>query len=853
MHSASRTLWNVGWRTLVRHPWQTALMILGIALGVGVAVAVDLANSSAARAFDYSTDAVAGRATHQVVAGSRGLDEGLYVAYRRGGLDQGAVAAPVVTEYVSSPQLGGRPLQLLGVDPFAEAPFRSYLWGEGGAPVDQLAALLTRPGALLMSSEMAARYGLEAGAELTVDVGGYERQAFLAGLLEPADDLSRRALDGLLLADVATAQELTGRLGRLDRIDLILPEGHAGSQRLASMLPPEASIVEVQARTGTLAEMTAAFRLNLLALSLLALVVGLFLIYNTMTFSVVQRRPLFGTLRCLGVTRRELFALVSSEALLVGIAGSALGLILGIVMGRGAVRAVTQTVNDLYFSVTVQDVDIAVSSLVKGAVLGVVATVAAAAPPAWEAASVPARAALSRSVLESKARRAVGRVAMAGILLAAAAGLLLALPTRSLVVSFAGTFAAVAAFAALTPGSTGLLMRLAAQPLGRLWGALGRMGPRNVVNGISRTGVAVAALMVAVAVTIGVSLMIGSFRHTVVTWLDQVLLGDVYVSAPGYTGTQATTLLAPGVREMAASWPGVEQVDALRSVTVESPEGPASIFGVEDPDFARRPFLSTAVPQAEIWAAMEQGAVVVSEPYANRVDLPRRGARVTLHTSQGPRAFPVVGIYYDYATSSGTVAMALDTYRHYWDDDGLTALALRLAPGTNATLVAQDLGDALAPRQKLYVQPNQDLRQEAMAVFDRTFAITGALQILATAVAFIGVLSALLSLQLEKQRELGILRAVGLTARQLWGLVMLETGLMGTVAGLMAMPTGVVLSLILVYIINLRSFGWTLQMRVEAGPFLQALAVALVAALLAGIYPALRMGRAVTAEALRHE
>jgi putative ABC transport system permease protein len=456
-------------------------------------------------------------------------------------------------------------------------------------------------------------------------------------------------------------------------------------------------------------------------------------------------------------------------------------------------------------------------------------------------------------MLEGKARRAVGRVALAGLLLGVASVLLLAVPTRSLAVSFAGTFAAVAAFAALTPLATRFLMRGAARPLGRLWGALGRMAPRNVVNSISRTGVAVAALMVAVAVTIGVSLMISSFRYTVVTWLDQVLQGDVYVTAPGYTGTQATTPLAPGVREVAASWPGVARVDALRTATVESPQGPASIFGVDNPDFARRPFLSTDMPQAEIWAAMEQGAVVVSEPYANRLGLQRHGAQVTLQTVRGPRTFPAAGVYYDYATSSGTVAMTLDTYRRYWADDSLTALALRLAPGTDATRVAQELGDALAPRQKLFVQPNQDLRREAMAVFDRTFAITGALQILATTVAFIGVLSALLSLQLEKQRELGILRAVGLTARQLRGLILLETGLMGAVAGLLAMPTGVVLSLILVYIINLRSFGWTLQMQVEAAPFVQALAVALVAALLAGVYPALRMGRTVTAEALRHE
>jgi putative ABC transport system permease protein len=178
---------------------------------------------------------------------------------------------------------------------------------------------------------------------------------------------------------------------------------------------------------------------------------------------------------------------------------------------------------------------------------------------------------------------------------------------------------------------------------------------------------------------------------------------------------------------------------------------------------------------------------------------------------------------------------------------------VRLQPGVDADAVARDLGDALAHLQRLFVRPNQALRDDALIVFDRTFAITGALQILATAVAFMGVLSALLSLLLERQRELGIMRAVGLTVRQLWRLVLLETGLMGIVAGLLAMPTGLTLSLILIYIINRRSFGWTLQMQVDAAPFIQALAVAVIAALLAGIYPAVKMSKMLTAEALRYE
>jgi putative ABC transport system permease protein len=198
--------------------------------------------------------------------------------------------------------------------------------------------------------------------------------------------------------------------------------------------------------------------------------------------------------------------------------------------------------------------------------------------------------------------------------------------------------------------------------------------------------------------------------------------------------------------------------------------------------------------------------------------------------------------------------MSLDSYQSFWKDTGITAVALHLEPGLDADRTTQELQSALAFRgQRLLIRPNQALRQDVLEVFDRTFAITGALQLLATLVAFIGVLSALLSLELERQRELGILRAIGLSVRELWGLVMLETGLLGSAAGLLSIPTGYVLALILVTIINRRSFGWTLQMQVLPDPFLQALVVAVAAALLAGIYPAVRMGRMLAAEAIRYE
>ncbi len=859
-----KTLWITGWRYLLRHPWQSVLMILGITLGVAVTVAVDLANASASRAFDLSAEAVAGKATHQIIGGPAGIDQQVYARLRQSRLS--IPLAPVISEYIASAQLGGRPMQLLGVDPFAEAPFRSYLAAQqnayGGNPASvagagtvDLAAFLTQPGAVLVAQTTADRYSLAVGQAITLEVGGRLVGVNIAGILQPADALSQRALDGLVLADIATAQELTGRLGRLDRIDAILPEGdQTVVDRIQALLPPDVRIDTAAARSGAVAQMTAAFRVNLTALSLLALVVGMFLIYNTMTFSVVQRRALFGTLRCLGVTRQEVFALVMSEALLAGLLGALLGVSLGLVMGQGAVRLVTQTINDLFFVVTVRGVQVLPGSLLKGALLGVLATLLTAAPPAWEAASVPPRAALSRSALESKARRAISLAGGAGLaVILAGAGLLL-LPGRSLVTSFAGTSAVVIGFAMLVPLATALLMRGATPPLGRAWGTLGRMAPRDVISSLSRTSIAVMALMVAVSVTIGVSLMVSSFRSTVVTWLGETLQGDIYISAPGLTSTTPSVAIQPAVLEMLRQRPEISRLDTLRSVEVDSPAGRVHVAATDNFSVGQeRVYLALDGRPQQVWAKLLEGAVLISEPLANRLGIARPGGEVTLYTVDGAYAFPVVGIYYDYASTQGTVLMALPVYQAFWHDPVVTAIALRLAPGAAADALVSDLQVELAPLQRLQVRANAALRQEVLTIFDRTFAITGALQLLATLVAFIGVLSALLSLELERQRELGILRSVGMTVRQLWALILLETGLMGAAAGLLAMPTGYTLALILVYIINRRSFGWTLQMDVQALPFAQAMFLAVTAALLAGLYPAYRMGRMITSEALRSE
>ena len=263
------------------------------------------------------------------------------------------------------------------------------------------------------------------------------------GLIEPADALSARALDSLLVTDIATAQELLDAPGRLSRIDLIVPDDASGEAllgRIARALPAGAELTRAGARADAAAQMTRAFALNLTALSLLALVVGMFLIYNTMTFSVVQRRPLIGMLRALGVTRGEIFTLVMVEALVIGAIGTAAGLALGIVMAQGLLRLVTRTINDLYFVLSVREVILTPLALVMSAILGLGATLAAALAPALEATGARPREVLTRSRLDARTRRAVPAAAWSGTALLAAGGALLLLPDAGVGLGFLALF-----------------------------------------------------------------------------------------------------------------------------------------------------------------------------------------------------------------------------------------------------------------------------------------------------------------------------------------------------------------------------------------------------------------------------
>jgi putative ABC transport system permease protein len=401
---------------------------------------------------------------------------------------------------------------------------------------------------------------------------------------------------------------------------------------------------------------------------------------------------------------------------------------------------------------------------------------------------------------------------------------------------------------ALLLGLAAVALRLSARP-----SSLARLAVRNVAASPSRAGLAVAALTVAVAVSIGVGTMIDSFRGSVAEWLGQILQADIYIVAPA-AGARASPPLPAGLAEKLAGIPGVASTGTGRRLFVPTSAGESELLALDPPYPAQPGFRFKQADSKALWdkfPSME--AVFISEPYAQKHRL-KLGDRLVLSTETGPVNLPVAGVFFDYRSDQGLVVIHRGLYERHWKDQAYTSLGLYLSPGADAgsvrAAVERVIGAEAIP---LIARSNLEIRAASLETFERTFAITQVLRLLAVGVAFIGIVSALMAFQWERRRELAVFRATGLTPAQAGWLTLLQTGFMGLSAGLLSLPLGLALAVALVQVINLRSFGWTMDLVISPWPLAWSVALSVLAALLAGLYPARQAALAQPAASLREE
>lgn len=834
---------------LLRHPWQLALALLGISIGVAVMVSVDLANQSSRKAFVASMDAVNGDATHQILAGPGGIDEALYVRLR---VEHGIRSiAPIVSGNV---RVNDRTMQLLGVDVFAERAFRSFSSpmnssrdADGGAEKsvqDTIRRFLASDGGVLMSAKTALELNIATDESFNLVANGKSFAARIAG--SPAGEQEDQ-LANLLIADIATAQHWFGLSGKLSRIDVKIGEGDSELEgRLRSLLPYGTELLSAAGRTQTTADMSDAFMTNLFAMSLLALLVGIFLIYNSVAFAVLQRRELIGVLRALGVTRRQVFRLILSESAVIGLLGAALGVAAGIWMGEKLVVLVSRTVSDHYFVVNVTDVSIDPFSVAKGFTAGLLATITAAAIPAMEASAYQPRLTLSRSTLEARAGGLLPKLAFGGIGLMLTAGIVLLFSGSHLTAGLVALFLLIFGFALCVPMFVRYLS-VSLEPLaGRLGGMAARLAVGSVSKSLSRTGVAVVALSIAVSATIGVSIMVESFRSSVSDWLNTTLQSDVYVGVP--RGSLDSELISDLV-----SVPGIVDYSTSRRSWLEDEAGRTRIIAIQmAPGSYRGTKIRDGDPDA-VWRQFDQeDGVLISDAYAYRSKL-GRGDPLKVNTATGVVEFKIASVFQSYDSNNGAVMISRRTYDRYFDDPAVDSIGLYLEQGTDVDDMMTQLRDIGTGRQSLIMNSNARIRDISLQIFDRTFVITNVLYWLAVGVAVIGIFGAMLALQLERAREYGILRAIGMTPGQTGMLVSAQTGFIGILSGIAAIPLGLMMAWVLIEVINRRAFGWEIDFTVRIEVLAWALLLAVGAALLAGIYPAWSAARTRPALAMRNE
>lgn len=849
-------------RPLIREKTRTVLTILGIAVGVAVVVAIQLANQSALRAFRESVDAIAGRANFQIVSDAGSIDERVLLRLKPL-WPAGVRFAPVIdVEGVLEPSsatstgLAGTqtPVRLLAVDLLSDLHFRDYRYAKiittrQDAPdtsLDDFFALF-RPDSVVLPAPFARDRGVDLGSRLTLNILGHRRTFVVRGILEAKGPAT--AFNGsMVICDIATAQRAFAMTGRLSRVDLIVPDETLVSK---IALPDGLRLERPSRRNERVEKMLRAFRVNLFALAGVALLVGMFLVYNTVLISILRRRRDVGILKTVGTSPRQILLAFLGEGLVFGLAGSLLGIALGNALASAILDSVGRTIGTLYVATEPGQVELTPQVIAIGIAVGTLLSLASAVQPALEASRVPPTA-MIRAGLQQRIAHPWLLAGLAAVCFIAGAVVSQLPPVAGIAVAgYVAVLLVVAGFSLLAPLIVRATAQLFSPLLERAFGFVGRLAAASLPASLRRTSVASAALSLATGMMIAVALMVGSFRETVKIWVDQTVSSDLWLRPAKELSKPSAALFRPEVADELRRVPFVAAVDRVRNREIVFRDAIVAV-GTGDFDVAARygdlPMLTPRSARAALERAQRENGVVVSESFSLRFDT-RVGDVIEL----GGGSFPITGIYRDYSSDRGVVFMDRALYEKTFDDRAINTLVVYLKDGVSIDDARVALQKEFGPRHGAFVVTNGEIRGEVMRIFDQTFMITYALLGVAIVVAVLGIINTMAALILERSRELALLRVGGLSSRELRAMIVLESTLLGIASTAAGLVMGYALSWILIYVINKQSFGWTIDFHTPTALIIASLATTLLASTLAGLAPARLASRIDIATAIKSE
>ncbi|MGB7284023.1 MAG: FtsX-like permease family protein [Candidatus Acidiferrum sp.] len=839
-------------RPLLQEPVRAALTILAVTLGVAVVLAIDLAGAAAAGSFRASMETLTGDNNLEIVA-SGGVPEALV----------GTIAALPYSIRIS-PRIEdsaeivdtNQTLPLIGLDLVAEGNASgSKAASDSGlretfASSKDAAQALQKPDSIWVGESL----GKKPGALIRLLINDQVRTFTVRGVYPDS-----QGNESAIVMDLAAAQRALNRLGRVDRILLKVPDVpslEVWQQRLHAELPLGVEVRPQGTGSNENRRMLAAFRWNLQLLSYIALIVGAFLIYNTISVSVVRRRPETGIVRALGASRGSVLAAFLGEAAFFGFAGAALGVPVGRVLASGAVKLMAATVESLYVSSRPGPIELSPWSVGLAFVLGVGVALVSAYSPAREASLVSPVEAMARGRREYIARVHKSRDLWLAFVLGIAAAAATRVPAveGKPVFGYLAAILLVVASALAIPAFADAVISRFSRALGKILGVEALLASQSLSASLRRTSVLVGALSTAIAMMVSVGIMVGSFRETVVLWMNDRLPADLYLRPAGDPAPDRHPTISLQLADKISKLPGVAGVDRLRAYEISFEGMPATLASLDlsvRRSEQRSNFFSGRPTAAVLSEIRDKNAVLVSEPFTYKHHL-RAGDTITLPLGAARPSFRIADVYYDYGSESGTILMDRHVMLRYLPDPAPSNLAVYVAPNTSLEAVRNEIIQTSSGHHVL-IASNRDLRSEAIRIFDRTFAITYALEAVAVIVAVMGIAGALLALVIDRRRELGLLRFLGAAAGQVRKQILVEAGLLGLLANFVGLALGFALSLVLIYVINKQSFGWTIRFHWPVAILFGAIGVVYLAIVLAGLYPAQVAVRLNPLEAVHEE
>ncbi|MEK6606344.1 MAG: FtsX-like permease family protein [Myxococcota bacterium] len=856
-----RLLLAISLRRLLAQPLRTSLVAAGIALGVAILCSFNLLRSEIDESFRKGIDAIAGKADLEISAGPTGVaEEALERVRRAPGVAHATPVLDTVANLVGGP--AGDSVRVVGIDLLGDDYFFGDLLGDRShdeAPVEDPLAFLNSTESVLVAEAFARKRGLGVGASFQVATPAGVRPLRVRGLL-PMEGVADAYGGDVAVMDLYAMQIAFGREGRFDRVQVALEgEGASVDLRAAALrraLGGDLRVERPASRGERVARMLLGFRTALSFASGLALIVAMFLVYNAVSIAVAERRGEIGLLRALGGTLAQVRRLFVAEAALLGAVGGAAGAGLGVLLARLLAGNVGESVSSLYVRVQVGTIEARPGVLASSAAFGVVSSALAAILPARAAARVAPAEAVRRSPPRPETVRD-GRLAVAGGCAFAASAALAPLPmVRDVPVGgLLSSLVLVLGFSLCAP----IVLRLSAPALARvaerIAGLPGRLAAQNLARLPGRTAVTVSALGVAAALVISVGSFVVSIKTAVHQWIENSVRADLIVTASspwlGTTNTPIPSAIADDVRRM----PGVAAVDPLRSLHADVSGQRAVLFAHDVVTYERYGDpVYTAGDAETVVRELPRGAIAVSSNLAARRKL-GVGDTLTLDTPAGARDFRIVAIFVDYTSDAGMVRFDIGVYRQVFGDSLIDAVDVYLVPGLPAGKV-RALRDQILrrhPGHDLRVYTNRDLREISFGIVDQTFRVLGSLQLVALIVAILGVLNTLVAAVIDRTREIGMLRAVGATRRQVRVAVITEATLIGIGSSLIGVPAGLILHFIFTRYVNYQTSGFMFPYTIAWPAIAQATIGVGVVAALAGIYPARRAARLQPTAALRAE